>query len=58
VLDEKTIAEYESAVTGKVIELNTMHLPLSERDTYRLDVPPGGAERQRHAAPGDDGRLH
>lgn len=35
VLDEKTVAEYEPAVTGKVIELNTMHLPMSERDTYQ-----------------------
>jgi ectoine hydroxylase-related dioxygenase (phytanoyl-CoA dioxygenase family) len=35
VLDEKTIAEYEPAVTGKVIELNTMHLPMSERNTYQ-----------------------
>jgi ectoine hydroxylase-related dioxygenase (phytanoyl-CoA dioxygenase family) len=35
VLDEKTVAEYEPAVTGKVIELNTMHLPMSERNTYQ-----------------------
>lgn len=35
VLDEKAIAKYEPAVTGKVIELNTMHLPMSARSTYQ-----------------------
>jgi ectoine hydroxylase-related dioxygenase (phytanoyl-CoA dioxygenase family) len=34
VLSEPTIAAYEPEITGKVIELNTQHLPLSERDTY------------------------
>ncbi len=34
VLDAATIDAYEPVVTGKVIELNTMHLPLSERSTY------------------------
>lgn len=35
VLDSKTVAEYEPAVTGTVIELNTMHLPMAERTTYQ-----------------------
>ncbi|MEV4177957.1 phytanoyl-CoA dioxygenase family protein [Nonomuraea sp. NPDC049709] len=34
VLDAKTIAAYEPEITSKVIELNTQHLPLEERDTY------------------------
>ena len=34
VLSAETIAEYEPEITGKVIELNTQHLPLEERDTY------------------------
>jgi ectoine hydroxylase-related dioxygenase (phytanoyl-CoA dioxygenase family) len=35
VLNEKTIAEYEPAVTGKVVELNTVHIPMSARNTYQ-----------------------
>jgi ectoine hydroxylase-related dioxygenase (phytanoyl-CoA dioxygenase family) len=34
VLDPVTIAAYEPEITTKVIELNTQHLPLAERDTY------------------------
>ncbi|QNE19773.1 phytanoyl-CoA dioxygenase family protein [Kribbella qitaiheensis] len=34
VLSPATIAAYEPEITGKVIELNTQHLPLEERDTY------------------------
>src|SRR3954470_5664398 len=34
VLSPATIAAYEPEITGKVIELNTQHLPLVERDTY------------------------
>src|SRR5690606_33944044 len=34
VLSPETIAAYEPTITAKVIELNTMHLPLEERDTY------------------------
>lgn len=34
VLSRETIAEYEPEITAKVIELNTMHLPLEERNTY------------------------
>lgn len=34
VLSPETIAAIEGEVTGKVIELNTQHLPLEERDTY------------------------
>ncbi|MFG1907236.1 phytanoyl-CoA dioxygenase family protein [Kribbella sp. NPDC048928] len=34
VLSPETIAAYEPEITGKVIELNTQHLPLEERDTY------------------------
>ncbi|HEX4817172.1 MAG TPA: hypothetical protein VFV66_30895 [Nonomuraea sp.] len=34
VLDPATIAAYEPEITSKVIELNTQHLPLAERDTY------------------------
>ena len=35
VLSPDTIAAYQPAVTGKVIELNTMHLPMAERTTYQ-----------------------
>ncbi|WP_020390915.1 phytanoyl-CoA dioxygenase family protein [Kribbella catacumbae] len=34
VLTPETIAAYEAEISGKVIELNTQHLPLEERDTY------------------------
>ncbi|HEY3559968.1 MAG TPA: phytanoyl-CoA dioxygenase family protein [Kribbella sp.] len=34
VLSPATIAAYEPEITGKVIELNTQHQPLDERDTY------------------------
>ncbi|GAA2760847.1 phytanoyl-CoA dioxygenase family protein [Actinopolymorpha rutila] len=34
VLSPDTIAAYEPEITGKVIELNTMHLPMAERSTY------------------------
>jgi ectoine hydroxylase-related dioxygenase (phytanoyl-CoA dioxygenase family) len=34
VLSPGTLAAYEPEITGKVIELNTQHLPLAERDTY------------------------
>lgn len=34
VLSPELIAHYEPEITGQVIELNTQHLPLSERDTY------------------------
>lgn len=34
VLSPDTIAVYEPEITGKVIELNTMHLPMEERATY------------------------
>jgi ectoine hydroxylase-related dioxygenase (phytanoyl-CoA dioxygenase family) len=34
VLSAETIAAYEPEITGKVIERNTMHLPLAERSTY------------------------
>lgn len=34
VLSPETLAAYEPEITGKVIELNTQHLPLAERDTY------------------------
>ncbi|WP_405062992.1 phytanoyl-CoA dioxygenase family protein [Kribbella sp. NBC_01505] len=34
VLTPETIAAYEPEITGKVIELNTQHVPLEERDTY------------------------
>lgn len=33
-LSPATIARYEPEITSKVIELNTQHLPLAERDTY------------------------
>lgn len=35
VLSPDTIAAYEPAVSGAVIELNTMHLPMAERTTYQ-----------------------
>ncbi|HVX44389.1 MAG TPA: phytanoyl-CoA dioxygenase family protein [Mycobacteriales bacterium] len=34
VLSPETIAAYEPEITGKVIERNTMHLPMEERSTY------------------------
>jgi len=34
VLDPATVDAYEPEITSKVIELNTQHLPLEERDTY------------------------
>ncbi len=34
VLDPLLIASYEPEITSKVIELNTNHLPMEERDTY------------------------
>lgn len=34
VLSPETIARFEPEITSKVIELNTQHLPLAERDTY------------------------
>lgn len=34
VLNAATIAHYEPEITSKVIELNTMHLPMAERSTY------------------------
>jgi ectoine hydroxylase-related dioxygenase (phytanoyl-CoA dioxygenase family) len=34
VLSPEAIAAYEPEITARVIELNTQHLPLSERDTY------------------------
>ncbi|TWD80469.1 ectoine hydroxylase-related dioxygenase (phytanoyl-CoA dioxygenase family) [Kribbella amoyensis] len=34
VLSPATVAAYEPEITGKVIELNTQHLPMAERDTY------------------------
>jgi hypothetical protein len=34
VLDAETVEHYEPVITDQVIELNTMHLPLEERDTY------------------------
>lgn len=34
VLTPETIAAYEAEITDKVIELNTQHLPLEDRDTY------------------------
>jgi ectoine hydroxylase-related dioxygenase (phytanoyl-CoA dioxygenase family) len=35
VMPEEVIAAYEPEITKKVIELNTMHLPMSERSTYQ-----------------------
>lgn len=34
VLTAETIAAYEPEITGKVIERNTMHVPLQQRSTY------------------------
>ncbi|WNI14843.1 phytanoyl-CoA dioxygenase family protein [Actinacidiphila sp. ITFR-21] len=34
VLDPAAVTAYEPAITAKVVELNTQHLPLAERDTY------------------------
>ena len=34
VLDPATVETYEPEITSKVIELNTQHLPLEERNTY------------------------
>lgn len=34
VLSPETIAHYEPTITEQVIELNTNHLPMAERDTY------------------------
>ena len=34
VLSPETVRAYEPEITAKVIELNTQHLPLVERDTY------------------------
>lgn len=34
VLSPETIEAYEPEITSKVIELNTMHLPMEERSTY------------------------
>lgn len=34
VLSPEAVLHYEPEITGKVIELDTMHLPLEQRDTY------------------------
>jgi len=34
-LSPETVEHYEPEITAKVIELNTMHLPMAERSTYR-----------------------
>lgn len=34
VVSRQTLLRYEPEITRKVIELNTMHLPMAERDTY------------------------
>ncbi|TDE10957.1 phytanoyl-CoA dioxygenase family protein [Jiangella asiatica] len=34
VLDPQVVRDYEPEITEKVIELNTMHLPMEERSTY------------------------
>jgi ectoine hydroxylase-related dioxygenase (phytanoyl-CoA dioxygenase family) len=34
ILDPDVVRRYETDITSKVIELNTQHLPLEERDTY------------------------
>jgi hypothetical protein len=34
VLSAETLARYGGEITIKVVELNTMHLPLEERSTY------------------------
>jgi len=35
VLDAETLEFYRQEITGKVIELNTLHLPMEERTTYQ-----------------------
>ncbi|NED97860.1 phytanoyl-CoA dioxygenase family protein [Phytoactinopolyspora alkaliphila] len=35
VLDADTIAAFEPEITSKVLELNTLHLPMAERSTYQ-----------------------
>lgn len=35
VLDEATVAHYAPEITDKVLELNTMHLPMEQRSTYQ-----------------------
>jgi ectoine hydroxylase-related dioxygenase (phytanoyl-CoA dioxygenase family) len=35
VLSPATIAHFEPEITAKVIELNTLHLPMAERNTYQ-----------------------
>ncbi|WP_248761213.1 phytanoyl-CoA dioxygenase family protein [Pseudarthrobacter sp. SSS035] len=35
VLSPETIEHYEPEITAKVLELNTMHLPMEERSTYK-----------------------
>lgn len=35
VLDAATIAQYEPEITGRLIDLNTMHLPMDQRTTYQ-----------------------
>lgn len=35
VLSPETIATYEPEITGQVVELNTMHVPLEQRTTYQ-----------------------
>ena len=35
VLDAETPEFYRQEITGKVIELNTLHLPMEERTTYQ-----------------------
>lgn len=42
VLDPAVVEHYEPEITGQVIALNTMHVPMAERDTYSkafLQVP-------------------
>jgi ectoine hydroxylase-related dioxygenase (phytanoyl-CoA dioxygenase family) len=34
VLSRNTVAHYEPVITEQVVELNVMHLPMAERDTY------------------------
>ena len=34
VLNDATVTHFQPEITGKVIELNTMHLPMAERSTY------------------------
>jgi ectoine hydroxylase-related dioxygenase (phytanoyl-CoA dioxygenase family) len=35
VLSAETVGRYEPEITGKVVELNTQHLPMAERSTYQ-----------------------